>query len=164
MHPEALDWVSRWVPDDPVAVLDVGGRDINGSPAGLFPPGSTFEVVDLYPADNVTWVGDVLEFEPPVVYDVGLYLEVAEHAYAWSDHVRHIANLLDPRSGLFVFTAAGPARAPHSAVDGGPVQPGEHYANVESLDVLGDVLDSCFNHYVVDVAREGEDVRGVAWR
>lgn len=158
-----MDWVSRWVPDRPVSVLDAGGRDINGSPAGLFVEGSTFDVVDLHPAPNVTWVGDLNDFHPEATYDVGLYLEVAEHAYDWPDHVRHIANLLDPRTGLFVFTAAGRGRAPHSAIDGGPVRPDEHYANVDAA-ALADVLDSCFNHHVVDIARRGLDVRAAAWR
>jgi hypothetical protein len=38
--------------------------------------------------------------------------------------------------GRLVVTAAAPPRAPHSAVDGGPLRPGEHYRNVDP-DALG---------------------------
>jgi len=47
--------------------------------------------------------------------------------------------MLEP-GGMFVMTAAGPGRAPHSAVDGKGLQPGEHYANIDpggTVDVAG---------------------------
>lgn len=164
MHPEAMSWVSRWATnDEPLCILDVGGRDINGSPAPLFHEDSCWDVVDLHPAPNVTWVGDFLDYGSVDPFDVALYLEVAEHTNEWPEHIEHARNLLDHRAGLFVFTAAGPKRAAHSAIDGGPLRGDEWYQNIDP-DRLADWLDHCFSRYVVDMTDDGTDVRAVAWR
>jgi SAM-dependent methyltransferase len=163
MHFEAMDWVAKWATsDEPLTVADVGGRDINGNPRHLFHPDSVWEVVDLHPGGGVTWVGDWLDYHEPGEFDVVLYLEVAEHAAQWPEHVTHAAEVLAP-GGLFVFTAAGPNRAAHSHIDGGVLRPGEHYANIdpERLDAH---LDATFNHHIVDVTPDGADVRAAAWR
>jgi hypothetical protein len=34
-----------------------------------------------------------------------------------------------------ILTCAGPGRPPHSGVDGGPLRPGEHYANPDPADL-----------------------------
>ena len=161
MHGAVLEWVQRWAPAGPKNVLDVGGRDINGTGQFLFDSGSTFEVIDLVEAPEVTWVGDVLDFGAVETFDVALYLEVAEHTAEWPEHIRHISHLVDPHGGLFVFTAAGYGRAPHSAADGGRLQPGEHYQNI-APDTLAAVLETCFSKHVLDI--HGEDVRAAAWR
>lgn len=163
MHPAVLDWVRRWVPAcDPMSVLDVGGRDINGNPWGHLHRDCHIEVVDLVEAPSVTWVGDFLTYPSSNGFDLVLHLEVAEHTPDWRQHLRHVASLLDA-DGLFVFTAAGPARAPHSAIDGGPLREGEHYENVHP-DTLSGVLDALYEDYVVDVTSDSADVRAVAWR
>lgn len=161
MHRDVLEWVQRWVPSGPQNVLDCGGRDINGHPGFLFDASSSFEIVDLVEAPEVTWVGDILDFGAVETFDVGLHLEVAEHTPDWPLHIRHISHLLNPHGGLFIFTAAGYGRAPHSAADGGSLQPGEYYKNI-SPDALAGVLDNCFAKHVLDV--HGEDVRAAAWR
>ena len=161
MHRDVLEWVQRWATSGPKNVLDVGGRDINGHGRYLFDSTSTFEIIDLVEAPEVTWVGDVLDFGSVETFDVALYLEVAEHTAEWPEHIRHISHLVDPHGGLFIFTAAGYGRAPHSAADGGRLQPGEHYQNI-SPDALAGVLDTCFSKHVLDI--HGEDVRAAAWR
>ena len=162
MHAAAMQWVQRSAPPvtHPLAVLDVGGRDINGHPGSLFHPASSWEVVDLVDGPRVTWVGDVLDYGSVDPFDVALHLEVAEHTPEWPEHIAHIASLLSD-DGLFIFTAAGPGRAPHSALDGGPVRAGEHYQNIDP-ETLAQVLDRSFFSYSLDVA--GDDVRAVAWR
>ena len=87
MHQAVLEWVHRWVPAAPCSVLDVGGRDINGQPHYLFEH-STFEIVDLVDAPGVTWVGDILDYGNTESFDVGLYLEVAEHTAQWASHIK----------------------------------------------------------------------------
>ena len=162
MHAAAMEWVQRSAPTiaDPLTVLDVGGRDINGNPAHLFHPHSYWEVVDLIDGPRVSWVGDVLDYGSVDPFDIALHLEVAEHTPEWPEHIAHIASLLKA-DGVLIFTAAGPGREPHSAVDGGPIRPGEHYQNVDP-DALAQVLDRSFFSYSVDVT--GDDVRAVAWR
>jgi hypothetical protein len=154
--------VQRWAPSGALDVLDIGGRDVNGTVVDLFAPECRWEVVDLHDGHNVTWVGDFVEFCPDRLYDVVLHLEVAEHTEAWRDHIRHAASCLT-RGGLFVLTAAGPARSPHSAVDGGGLRQGEHYANVQP-DVLAAVLVQSFRWSTVDTTPDGMDVRAVARR
>ena len=160
MHHAVLEWVQRWVPAGPCSVLDTGGRDINGQPHYLFEH-STFEIVDLVEAPGVTWVGDILDYGNEQPFDVGLYLEVAEHTPDWPLHIAHMKNLLDHRKGLLIFTAACSERAPHSASDGGPLQPDEYYLNVDP-DLLSVILTRNFAKHVIDV--QGDDVRAAAWR
>ena len=52
MHPEAYSWVAHHATVETVAVLDIGGRDINGSTRDLF-PNSEWVVLDYLPGDNV---------------------------------------------------------------------------------------------------------------
>lgn len=160
MHAEALDWVQRCAPeiDGPLRILDVGGRDINGHPGHLFHAASTWEVVDLVDGPRVTWVGDVLDYGDVDGFDVVLCLEVAEHTPEWSEIIHH-TRLLLRQGGRFIFTAAGPGRAPHSAVDGGELRAGEHYSNIDPWE-LSSVLEQHYDDVAVDVA--GADVRAAA--
>lgn len=162
MHAAAMDWVRRTAPpiDAPLRILDIGGRDINGHPGHLFHPDSTWEVIDLEDGPRVTWVGDVLDYGDVDGFDVILCLEVAEHTAAWAEILHH-ARLLLRSGGRFIFTAAGPGRAPHSAHDGGELRDGEHYANIDP-DELHRVLLADYDAVLVDVDVAGDDVRAVA--
>jgi hypothetical protein len=160
MHAEAMAWVAAHAPVGHRLVLDAGGRDINGNPQDLFDPTCGWEVVDLHEGPGVTVVGDILDYHPDDLFDVALCLEVAEHTADWPKIIAHIADLLTDE-GLFIFTAAGPGRAPHSAIDGGPVQVGEFYQNVDP-ETLAHVLDGSFSDHLVDVL--GPDVRAVGWK
>lgn len=161
MHAEAYDWVAVHAPVGYRTVLDVGGRDVNGNPRDLFDPSCVWEVVDLHDGPGVTVVADVLDYVPEQPFDVVLCLEVAEHARQWPQIVRHIAEHCLTDDGVFIFTAAGPGRAPHSAIHGGELMPGEFYENVDP-DTLAHELAGSFAEHVVDVL--GSDVRAVAWR
>jgi hypothetical protein len=55
--------------------------------------------------------------------------EVLEHTPDGAAVCRTAFDALGP-GGVFVVTAAGPGREPHSAADGGPLRDGEYYANV----------------------------------
>lgn len=153
-----MQWARRWVPDRPVRVIDVGGRNINGSPRGLFDQASSYLVIDPEPgvgvdvvADFATWRGD------PV--DVVVCMEVAEHTHAWPDLLTNARTHLRP-GGVLIFTAAGPGREPHSASNGGPLVDGEWYENI-TPDALERELAQFATHQI-DVA--GDDIRAVAWR
>lgn len=161
MHLQAMDWVARHTPQGALTILDVGGRDINGHPGHLFDPQCTWEVVDLVDGPRVTHVGDILDYGTVDFFDVALCLEVAEHTAEWPEIVRHVSHLVNPFDGLVIFTAAGPGRAPHSAVDGGVLRSGEHYENVDPVE-LDQVLSRLFDRHTIDVS--GPDVRAVAWR
>lgn len=168
MHPEAFQWVARYATIDTPrsihlpAVLDLGGRNINGSPRPLF-PGAVYTVLDIRPGDGVDIVADAAEWDPDGRrWDVVVCTEVFEHTDAWPWICATAFRALWP-GGKFIATMAGPGRSPHSAVDGGPrLHEGEHYANVEP-EQLRTVLERCgFTDIVVDQQANPADVRAVA--
>lgn len=159
MHREAAAWIARWVPDRPVVVLEVGGRNINGGVRHMFQV-AAWTSVDLVPGVGVDVVADFCDYEHPDPVDVVVCCEVAEHCQDWPTLVWNAAHHLGP-DGLFLFTAAGPGRVPHSAEDGGEVRAGEFYENVDP-DRLKSILRPLFHRFEVDVL--GPDVRAVAWR
>lgn len=157
MHAEAMEWVRAHAPLDALSVLDLGGRDVNGSPRGLFAQAAVYRVVDIAPGPDVDVVADAATWTPTRTFEAVLCCEVFEHAPEWPSIVRAARAALAP-GGVFVATMAGPGREPHSAVDGGPVRPGEWYANVTPADLRA-ALEATFGrgYFVVDQA--GPDVR-----
>lgn len=142
MHPEALAFVARtaqrFMPP-PGRVVDAGGRDVNGSPRLLF-PGSTYLVIDLEDGPGVDVVGDARHWRPEAPVDLVLSVEVLEHAPDPEALLRAAWECLAPGGRLIVTCATDP-RAPHSGHDGGPLRPGEHYANVAPEDLKAWLAD-----------------------
>lgn len=163
MHTQAYTWVAeRGATTAAVDVLDIGGRDINGTVRNLF-PGARYRSLDILDGPGVDIVADASTWVPDRPYDVVVCCEVFEHTDAWPLICATAYDALRP-GGLFVTTMAGPGRAPHSAFDGGAVQPGEHYANV-SPDELADTLAACgFVDVLVDYEAGPADTRATARR
>ena len=155
MHGAVLSYVEANLPDVAADVLDVGGRDINGSPRHLFANASTYLVVDPQEGPNVDIVADIVGLQFEDFADTVLCLEVLEHAENWRDIVAACAAACRP-GGTVIVTCAGPGRAPHSAVDGGPVQAGEWYRNISS-DELAEAMAAC--GLLVRAERFDEDTR-----
>lgn len=160
MHPEARAWVAAHaIPAR--SVLDLGGRDVNGTVRDLF-PGAKFVAVDPIPGPGVDVVGDgtVVDLGHGE-WDVVLCLEVLEHVdddtarallvNGW----KHVA-----LGGRMIVTAAGPGRAPHSAVTGYLLDdnPAEFYRNVD-VPLLAAWLDGLDGKVSIDVS--GVDIRAV---
>lgn len=158
MHAAAMEWVSEHAPAWPVTVVDIGGRDVNGTVRHLF-NATAFTSVDLFPGPAVDIVGDFCDVTLDPV-DVVVCCEVAEHTWSWPDIVVRASETLRP-GGVFIFTAAGPSRVPHSALDGGRVRDGEWYENIDPV-ALDAVLSKYFDRHEVD--EHGDDVRAVAWK
>lgn len=162
MHDAVLDFVASNAPQYPaMRILDIGGRDINGTAIHLFPADAMVTVVDLHPAPNVDIVGDITElhFEEP--FDVVLCLEVLEHAPNWKDIIASCAALTDTE-GWLIATAAGPGRPVHSGIHGNAdegMRPGEWYENIDPIDLQAQ-LDATGMVGTVEVA--GLDVRVAA--
>ncbi len=165
MHLEAFGWVSDKAPmaKPGGAVLDIGGRDVNGTVRPLFPGAEVYRSVDIAPGAGVDIVADAADWMPDQQYDTVVCTEVFEHTPRWPEICATAYLALVP-GGLFVATMAGPGRAAHSAVDGGPIRAGEYYGNV-GPDELRDVLiDLGFVDVVVDQQQIPADVRCVARR
>lgn len=132
MHPEAMDWLSKTVSELDLSrtghVLDLGGRDVNGSPRLLF-PFAKYVVLDAIEADGVDVVADAADWMPNRQYDVVVCCEVFEHTPRWPQIVKTAAATLRP-GGYALFTCATGPRAPHSAIDGWDLREGEYYRNV----------------------------------
>lgn len=155
MHAEAFSFVQRaTIAMLPERVVELGSRDVNGSPRSLFPY-ARYLGVDIEPGPGVDVVADASEWVPDCEYDLVLCLEVFEHTPHWPGIIRTAHNALRD-GGTFIVTAATEPRAEHSAVDGGPLQPDEYYENLDPHG-LGDVLWSAgFGDIKITVCHWGD--------
>jgi len=156
VHREALEWVHENAPRDALTVLDIGGRDVNGSPRGLFEVAAAYRVVDRIPGPGVDVVADAATWTPDRAYDVVLCCEVFEHDEAWRLLITTAWEALRP-DGLFVATMAGPGRESHSGIDGGTLRDGEYYANIEPTHLQKALARQGFGGIVMD--QVGPDLR-----
>ncbi len=159
MHRETMAFVTAAAESHgPFAsVLDIGGRDVNGSPRKLF-AGADYLSIDLIDGRGVDVVADVLTWRTEQRFACVLCLEVLEHNAAWRRILDAASALLAP-GGVLVVTCAGPARVPHSAF-GGALRPGEYYDNV-TLEDLRTALAGMDIH-VLQYARREQDVQAIA--
>lgn len=165
MHAEAYEWVAKHAPtvDITVAVLDLGGRDVNGQIRDLFPNADPYTVVDILPGEGVDIVADAGEWEPPLaLYDVVVCTETFEHTYNWAAICRTAYKALRP-GGRFIVTCAGPGRHIHSGKDGAlRLLPYEQYANVPGYELERVLTETGFRDIVVDTQEMPQDTRAVA--
>lgn len=161
MHQQAYEWVDRHADADAARVLDIGGRNINGTIRDRFPGAVEYVVLDIIEDAGVDIVADAATWRPDGDrFDAVVCAEVFEHTPVWREICATAFDVLAP-GGQFVATMAGPGRAPHSAMDGGPLQPGEHYANIDPDELAEELYSLGFRGINVD--QLGEDVRCVAW-
>jgi SAM-dependent methyltransferase len=80
-------------------------------------------------------VCDALDYDPPQKVDLVICCEVLEHCMTWDSLIFHAAGWLKP-GGKLLITCAGPGRDPHSAIDGGPLHPDEHYGNISQTELI----------------------------
>jgi SAM-dependent methyltransferase len=167
VHDQAMQWIARHATEAKVSVLDLGGRDVNGSPKALFPNASEYTVVDILPGEGVDVVADAATYDTNGVhYDVVVCAETFEHTAVWPGICRAAYKALKP-GGKFIVTTAGPGRPPHSAIDGlFRLHPGEHYANVPAAELARVLHETGFNDVIVDSQWSPNpcDTRAVATR
>lgn len=139
MHDAVLEWVGCFSSQRAdISVLDIGGRNVNGSPRHLF-PNARYVALDIAPGDDVDIVADAADWEPSERFDVVLCTEVFEHTSRWPEIVRTAFAACKP-GGAFIATAAAIGRPPHSAIDENPIRPEEWYENIAE-DRLCEVLE-----------------------
>lgn len=161
MHPAVTEFVSRFATNDVCKVLEFGSRNVNGTVRSLF-PNAHYVGVDRIPGSGVDIVADASEIRPPddsTLFDYVICTEVFEHDPNWASLC--LAAYLNLRvGGIFICTAAGPDRLPHSGIDGQELREGEHYKNISSEELQIALKDSGFTDFIVDLA--GADVRARA--
>lgn len=135
MHAEAYDYVARTLTGRVLPVgltVEFGGRNINGTIRQLF--AAPYVSVDAVPGPGVDVVANAATYEAPQPAACVVCCEVLEHTDEAEAICYNAHHLLEP-GGVFLVTAAGEERVPHSAIDGGPLRAGEYYRNVSRGDL-----------------------------
>lgn len=134
MHDGAYTFVQSVAPQRPPGlVVEIGGRNVNGTIRDLF-RNDRYISVDAYDGPGVDVVADGATYQPPEPPTCVVCCEVLEHAPN-ADAICHNAfDMLAP-GGVYIVTTATGSRAPHSATDGGPIRAGEFYRNVSEREL-----------------------------
>ncbi|MDJ1137911.1 class I SAM-dependent methyltransferase [Streptomyces iconiensis] len=156
MHPEAHAGLARMLadsgltPDAPWRVLDLGGRNINGSIRALL-PAAEWTGCDIEPGPGVDLLHDCTTPWPAHApqFDVVVCTEVLEHVERWPLLLATCAQAL-VRGGpeLLLVTCASDGRPPHGAAGAPQPAAGEWYRNVPPL-ALNATLGPLFEIVVV---------------
>lgn len=135
MHEGAYWFVAGCVDSLPTdgLVVEIGSRNVNGTIRGMF-LGREYIGIDMAPGLSVDVVATGATYQPPHPATVVMCCETLEHTEEAEAICRNAYRMLAP-GGVFVMTAAGHGRAPHSAVDGCDLRSGEFYSNVEEEDL-----------------------------
>lgn len=161
MHEAAYKYVSRFASSDPLQIIEIGSRDINGSIRPLFPLAQWIGL-DLHAGPSVDVVCDALDYVPPRFVDAVVCCEVLEHAPYW-DQLLIVAGSWLKAGGRLMMTCAGTGRQEHSAIDGGELRELEYYKNLTKTEV-----ESCLLRIGlftgIQVEENGEDTYATAVR
>lgn len=160
MHGAVIQWVTsvldRFEMWSAEGVLDLGGRDVNGTTRYLWPKVECYYSVDICDGPGVDLVADAAMLDLDATFDVVISTELLEHTPRGKEIVasayRHLG-----AGGLFIATMAGPGRAPHAAGGDTDPPPGEWYRNVTPADLDGWIESAGFDEWEIDTA--GTDVR-----
>lgn len=162
MHEAVTRFVAWHASREPVSVLDIGGRDVNGTNRDTFPWVTEWFSVDLREGPAVDLVADAAELNLGRTFDVVICTEVLEHAERWRDIVARAAEHLST-PGQLIITCAAPGRRVHSGITGSnDLEDGEYYANVSAdelraeLEAAGLEVEVCWE--------EGDDTQAAAWK
>jgi SAM-dependent methyltransferase len=136
MHDAAYRYVQTTQTDIDLSgahVLEVGSYDVNGSIRPLFARAARYLGIDRRNGPGVDQAISVQEFAQThaAIADLVVSCEALEHDPDPIGHLAAIATLLKP-GGYLILTCAGPGRTPHGS-DGGALQPGEQYGNIDPL-------------------------------
>jgi SAM-dependent methyltransferase len=141
------------------AVIELGARTVAGDwpYSGAVRPlfnSAWYVGVDIAPGPNVDVIADAAHWRGKHDADTVVCCETLEHTPEAARICENASRLL-ANNGVFIVTAAGAGRAPHSAVDGGRVRVGEFYRNV-SREQLRDWLQPFFGFWMIDTDTPGD--------
>lgn len=138
MHAEAWQFIQKaaeYVNVRPgMNVLEFGAHDVNGSPRALF-PNTRYIGVDPWPGKGVNFVGRAQDFDGGEEYDIVITAETMEHdpdARGQIDAAWRALKL----GGFLILTAASDPRAPHRCDGYQGELNGEHYTNINMLNLI----------------------------
>lgn len=175
MHDEALAFLERcerWsvAGGQPIGrrVLELGSRDVNGSPRSVFRDAERYVGIDVVDGPGVDVLADARTWTSDERFDTVVCTEVLEHVHSWPMIVTTAALHLE-RDGYLLLTAASEGREPHSVDapgDGAVVPPrhGEHYENVDPARLLDVLRTNELEVVALEYHRHPGDVRVLARR
>ena len=99
-----------------------------GSVRGAFGPDTRYFGIDLVPGNGVDLIADATTYRPPWPVDTVICNTLLEHTPYPDLVVFNAWQCLEP-GGLLILVAPCDPWPEHGA-DGGPLKPGEHYANI----------------------------------
>lgn len=137
-------------------ILDLGGRNVNGTPRHLFKRAASYVSVDIREGPGVDIVADAADLDLDDRFTVVVSTELFEHTARASEMVTAAFRHLEP-GGVFIATMAGPGRAPHGASGEVRLPRGEFYRNVEPDALEGWIRAAGFQQWWVN--QSGTDVR-----
>jgi hypothetical protein len=156
MHLEAYNGLFRMLNDSGLElnklmhVLDLGGRDINGSIRGLLPH-AQWDGLDIVEGPGVDIVRDATLDWPEnfKLYDMIITTELFEHVEDWRGVIRTCSQALSNGGEEILFiTCASTGRRPHGASGEMDPPPGEWYQNIDP-DEMRRQLSKFFAHFEV---------------
>lgn len=156
MHDAALDWLTRTLATLPPRrrVLEMGSRDVNGTARPLFKR-CRYLGIDLMNGPGVDRVANAATFDTSERFDTILCTEVFEHTPDAERICKNAHRLLRP-GGVFLVTAAGEGREPHSGFDGEAPDEGEYYENVTEEMLRGWLAGAGFCGIIVTTESPGD--------
>lgn len=163
MHSQAFAAIEDMVSEHNCSgarVVEYGSRDVNGSVRELFT--GDYLGLDREPGPGVDVVADGADWDGDHSFDVAVSTEALEHTRRWRQVVDSMARAVRPGGWLFITCATEP-RAPHSAVDGGQLQPGEDYNNVDPIDMEDELGRHCSDFHVETHTYPGHGGDLYAW-
>jgi hypothetical protein len=140
------------------SVIELGSRHVPGAwpysgPVRPLFMARSYLGVDVREGPNVDVVANAAVWRPDNPVDTVICAETLEHTDEAAG-ICHTAWEMLADDGAFVVTTAGVGRAPHSAVDGGPLRDGEFYRNVTEDDLRGWLSD--FTKVIIDDTVPGD--------
>lgn len=148
MHRQVSDWLQARVREHPqhagqgASVLELGSRNINGSPRTQWPAGTRWLGIDAHAGRDVDVVGVAHEQIPVHVegaVDVVVTTEMLEHDPFWQRTLEAAVQVLRP-GGLLLLSCASKRRSPHHLEDS-PV-PG-HYEGLDPDPIVAHLRTLC---------------------
>lgn len=153
MHQGAHDWIRDQMPVTKLTrILEIGGRNVNGSVRHLFRH-CEYLSVDMSPGTDVDVVADGATYTPPWEPDLVICAEVLEHAYNAPDIIWNIGQMLRP-GGYAMLTMASLDRAPHGC-DGGAVG-NEFYRGVYPALLLSWLASNVWGEILINSDTPGD--------
>jgi hypothetical protein len=144
-------------------VIELGSRTVagnwpySGPVRPLFTEARHYLGVDIAEGPNVDVIADAATWRPngtaAAWIDTVICCETLEHTPAAAMICANAWAMLN-RDGVFLVTTAADGRAPHSAVDGGPIRDGEFYRNVTRADLRNWLAP--FHFHLIDESMPGD--------